>query len=72
LSGLSCIALPLSSQEKTGSWFIDVAIHGEKRWVLLYQIKMISVYRFQRRLATLDEADFKKVKEKTKLLLGLS
>lgn len=72
LSRDSFIGIPLSTQEKTGSWFVDISIHGEKRYALLYQIKMFSVNRFQRRLATLDDTDMKRVKEKLKTLLELS
>lgn len=72
LSVESFIGIPISTQQKTGSWFIDITMNGEKRWVLLYQIRMFSTNRFQRRLAVLNEMDFNKVKEKLKLLLELS
>jgi len=71
LSGNSFIGLPLSSKEKNGSWFIDISIYNEKRYVLLYQIRMFSTNRFESRLATLDDVDFKKVKEKLEQLLKL-
>ena len=72
LSGTSFIGIPLSTQEKIGTWFTDISIHGEKRYALLYQIRMFSSNRFQRRLATLDEADIDRVKEKLEALLELS
>ncbi len=72
LSKNNFIGIPLSIQEKIGSWFTDVSVHGEKRYVLLYLIRMFSVNRFQRRLATLDDIDFMKVKEKLECLLELS
>ena len=72
LSSGSCIGIPLSTQEKVGSWFTDITIHGEKRYALLYQIRMFSANRFQRRLASLDYADMSRVKEKLKQLLELS
>lgn len=72
LSSTSCIGLPLSTQKKEGSWFVDVNIHQTTQYALLYQIRMFSANRFQRRLATLDDNDFLKVKEKLKLLLELS
>lgn len=71
LSGSSFVGLPLSSKEKNGSWFIDVLINNQKRYVLLYQIRMFSTNRFESRLATLDDNDFKKVKEKLGQLLKL-
>jgi mRNA interferase MazF len=72
LSSSTCIGIPLSTQEKIGSWFIDITVHGEKRYALLYQIRMFSANRFQRRLATLDDNDFNRVKEKLKQLPELS
>lgn len=72
LSGDSCIAIPLTSQKKIGSWFVDITIHSEKKWVMLYQIRMIHTKRFQRRMASLDEKDFMRVKEKLEELLELS
>jgi mRNA interferase MazF len=71
LSGNSFIGLPLSSKEKTGSWFVDISVNNLKRCVLLYQIKMFNTNRFESRLATLDDNDFEKVKEKLKTLLEL-
>ncbi len=71
LSHTNFIGIPLSTQEKTGTWFIDITVHHEKRFALLYQVRMFSVNRFQRRLATLDNNDFSRVKEKLKILLEL-
>jgi mRNA interferase MazF len=71
LSGSSFIGIPLSSQNKVGSWFVEISMHNEKRYALLYQIRMFSTNRFQRRLATLDTGDFKRVKEKLGTLLEL-
>ena len=71
LFGESFIGIPLSSKKKEGTWFCEITVHGEKRYALLYQIRMFSTNRFQRRLASLDDADFRKVKEKLKALLEL-
>ncbi len=71
MSAESFIGIPLSTQEKTGTWFIDITIHGEKRYALLYQIRMFSTNRFQRRLTSLDDTDFIRVKEKLEALLEL-
>jgi len=71
LSGNSFIGLPLSSKEKSGSWFADILINNQKRCVLLYQIRMFSTNRFESRMATLDDTDFKSVKQKLELLLKL-
>lgn len=71
LSGNSFIGLPLTSKDKIGSWFIDVLINNQKRCILLYQIRMFSTNRFESRLTTLEDNDFKKIKEKLGQLLKL-
>ena len=71
LSSTSCIAIPLTSKEKHGTWFEDITIHHIKSWALLYQIRMMSINRFQRRLATLEENEFVRIKQKLKILLEL-
>jgi len=71
LSRKSFIGTPLLTQKKEGSWFAEVTVHNEKRYALLYQIRMLSVKRFQRRLATLEDNDFVRVKEKPKTLFEL-
>ncbi|MEK7113789.1 MAG: type II toxin-antitoxin system PemK/MazF family toxin, partial [Patescibacteria group bacterium] len=68
----SFIGLPLTSREKTGSWFAEITLEEQKRYVLLYQIRMFSSNRFESRLATLDDGDFESVKEKLEFLLKLS
>jgi mRNA interferase MazF len=72
LSGSNCIGIPLSTQKKSGSWFVDISVQGQAVSALLYQIKMFSVNRFQRKLCTLDMRDRLRVKEKLKALLELS
>jgi len=72
LSSDTFIGIPLSSKDKTGTWFTDITLGNEKRTVLLYQIRMFSTNRFESRLATLDDNDMKKVKEKLEFLLKLS
>lgn len=46
LSRSSFIGIPLSTQEKTGTWFTSITLHGERRFVLLYQIRMFNTNRF--------------------------
>lgn len=72
LSQRSYVGIPLSTKTKAGSWFVDVAVQGKRVSALLYQIRMFSANRFQRRLTTLDQADFQRVKEKLEILLELS
>lgn len=66
LSQNSCIVLPVTTQEKVGSWFTPVALNGGLRWVMLYQIRMTHVSRFQRRLGQLSPADYSRVRKMLK------
>lgn len=72
LSADLCIALPLTSKEKMGTWFIDVTFHGEKKWVMLYQIRTLNKKRFYLKMGQLDPTDMKRVKEKLECLLKFS
>ena len=72
LSNKSYIGIPLSTKRKTGSWFTEVQVQERLSTALLYQVRMFSANRFQRRLTTLDKADFARVKEKLEILLELS
>lgn len=72
LSSDLCIALPMTSKEKIGTWFLDITLDNEKRWVMLYQIKTLNKKRFYLKIGELDTKDFNRVKEKLDTLLELS
>lgn len=72
LSSDLCIALPLTSKIKTGTWFINININDNIRTVMLYQIRALDKKRFQFKIGELDEISFLKVKEKLKTMLELS
>ncbi|MEN9582407.1 MAG: hypothetical protein RL641_361 [Candidatus Parcubacteria bacterium] len=72
LSRKNFVGIPLSTKKKEGTWFAPVPINGEIQYLLLYQIRMFSTNRFQRRLTTLENKDFHQVKEKLEALLELS
>ncbi|MEN9621895.1 MAG: hypothetical protein RLZZ67_329 [Candidatus Parcubacteria bacterium] len=72
LSSSQCIGIPLSTQRKVGSWFTSIFIQDRIQYILLYQIRMFSVYRFQRRITVLEQGDFLRVKQKLEALLELS
>ncbi len=72
LSRNAFIGIPLSTQVKEGTWFCDISILSKTQYVLLYQIRMFSSVRLQRRLTTLEDKDFARVKEKLEALLELS
>lgn len=71
LSSDTCIAIPLSTQEKNWTWFYTYNLHWEEYTALLYQIRMIHKNRFQRKIWELDEKDFSEIKKRLKNLLNL-
>jgi len=71
LSSDLCVALPLTSRNKIGTWFEEITFNGDKICVLLYQIRTFNKKRFQRKMGELDQNDFMRVKEKLEALLEL-
>jgi len=69
LSADLCIALPLTSKEKIGTWFIDITFQSENKWVMLYQIRTLNKKRFYLKMGELDDTDMRRVKEKLEVLL---
>ena len=60
----SFLGLPLTKQEKQGSWYVEITIHGERNLVMLNQARVLDKKRLTNRIGALDNRDFKKVKEK--------
>lgn len=71
LSKESCIVLPLTSKEKKGSWFKMIMMRGQKNWILLYQIRFLSINRFQKRIGVIQDHEFLDVKKELKEVLRL-
>ena len=60
----SFLGLPLTKQEKKGTWYVEITIHEEKRWVMLNQARVLDKKRLTSRIGVLDDADLKKVKDR--------
>lgn len=71
LSQDSAVVIPLTTKKKDWTWYTEISVHGENRWALLSQIRLLSTKRLQRRLAVLDDNDFNKIKKELKKLLKL-
>lgn len=61
-TGNSFLGLPITKQEKHGSWYVEITIHKEKRWVMLNQARVLDKKRLTNRIGELDGVDFQKVK----------
>jgi len=60
-TGNSFLGLPITKQEKRGSWYVEITIHGEKRWIMLNQARVLDKKRLTNRIGALDSGDIKKV-----------
>ena len=58
------MGLPLTKQEKKGSWYVEITIHGEKRWVMLNQARVLDKKRLTSRIGALDGSDLNEVKRR--------
>ncbi len=62
LTGDTCVAIPLTSKEKVGSWYHSFEVEGIKRWAMLHQTRIFSTKRFESRMTTISEKDFTEIK----------
>jgi mRNA-degrading endonuclease toxin of MazEF toxin-antitoxin module len=60
----SFLGLPITKQEKIGSWYVEITMHREKRWVMLNQARILDKKRLTNRIGVLDDEDFKKVRDR--------
>ncbi len=60
----SFLGLPLTLIERHGSWYVEIPLRQEKRWVLLHQARVLDKKRLSNRIATLDPEAYKNVKER--------
>lgn len=71
LSSKNLIAIPLSTKQKTWTWFSSYNLHWEQFTALLYQIRMVHINRLKSKIWELDKTDFEKIKKRLKNLLNL-
>lgn len=63
LTSNSFLGLPLTSQERNGNWYVEIFAHGARSWVMLNQARILDKKRLTSRLTTLEDVDFKKVRD---------
>ena len=62
LTSTACVILPLSTVIKEGSWYFTLAFNHGLSSVLMHQIRMVSSKRFESRMGTLSEIEFRALK----------
>lgn len=64
LTSNSFLGLPVTRQQKEGSWYVEITVHGNKRWVMLNQARILDKKRLTSRIVALDTKDFQEVKDR--------
>jgi len=62
LTSNSFLGLPLTSQDKNGSWYIKIVIEGKTSRIMLNQARVLDKRRLTSRIATVNGSDFSKIK----------
>jgi mRNA interferase MazF len=62
LSANLFLSIPLSSQLKNGSWYINLLHQGKKTSALLYQCRVLDKKRLIKRIGQIDDVNYKKIK----------
>ena len=62
LSHLGFMGIPLSTQEHSGSWYVNFRFQGKEVYAALSQAKVFSTARLYTRLGQVAEDDMEKVK----------
>ncbi len=63
LDRFSFIGLPLTSQLKTGTWYISLKVKGNDNFIILSQIRHIDYRRMDKILCTINDDDFQKIRK---------
>jgi len=62
LSREGFIGLPLSTQDKKGTWYIEISFKGKLNTVNLSQVRLFSSSRMYEKIGSLDDNDIIKIK----------
>jgi len=57
------LGIPLSTQHKKGSWYVEISFKGENNIINLAQIKIFSSFRMYEKMGSLDDNDIQKIKD---------
>ena len=61
LSKTDLIGVPLTSQGKTGSWYVEFEFRDKLQRAVLVQVENISMYRLHHKMGEVPESDLNKV-----------
>ncbi len=58
----SFLGIPMTSQIKEGSWYVQIKLFDKISIILLHQMKVFDYRRLSSKLGQIDDEDFRKVK----------
>ena len=62
LGAFQFLGIPLTTQEKTGSWYVNFRFQGKEQYASLNQIRTESIFRLQERMGIADKSDMRKIR----------
>lgn len=63
LSSFSFMGIPLTSQEKTGSWYAEFVFRSKREFAAICQARVLSVYRLHSKIGRVPESDLENVRK---------
>lgn len=63
LSGLGFMGIPLTSQEKTGSWYAEFEFLGKRQFAAVCQARVMSVSRLHSKIGQIPKSDLVVIKK---------
>lgn len=69
LGRLGFVGVPTSTKKRVGTWYVSFVHKGIEETALLAQMRVFSYKRLHAKMGSLDETDFRKVKEALARLL---
>ena len=61
---LSFFGIPLTSQIKTGDWYVNFLIHGKVETAILSQMRMFSILRLSNKFGQLEPVEIERIKKR--------
>lgn len=71
LDARSFVGIPLTTQKKTGTWYVQLNFQGKEIRAVISQIRTFSTKRMYERIGQLDEQDVNRIKRALRELLKL-
>ena len=62
LDKYSFLAIPLTSKEHHGSWYVPFEFNGRQQNAIVAQIEYMSVFRLQRKMGQLPDSDYQNIR----------